>query len=207
MQPFATCGKLTATLDESSHAQLLPSVHCRGRICRCRFVLRTGAITDATCRQGCPGGRCRAYSFTQHFRGSFVSWVDHLAPRCCLGVSRRRLHQSRCSVDSSRSTSELTRLDLPTAARSEPDGLRGHANLRVHIRAESPSVTAVNSKLFNKSCLESNGYPVATLFHIYACKPIVAAVILAVFHSFLDCPSSHDGRVVVHTYVQVGNLT
>jgi hypothetical protein len=67
-------------------------------------------------------------------------------------------------------------------------------------------VLLVRSSLFDQSCLQSNGHPVATLFHIYACKPIVAAVILAVFHSFLDCPSSHDGRVAVNTYVQVGNL-
>src|SRR5579863_6312750 len=49
---------------------------------------------------------------------------------------------SCCSVDSSSSTPELTQLDLSAPARSELNGLRWHVNLRVHIRAESPSVTA-----------------------------------------------------------------
>jgi hypothetical protein len=128
------------------HAQLLPPLHCPGRVCHCCFALDTGVISNATGSQGCPGGRFRAHSLTQHSRGNRVCWVDHLAPGCCVGLSGRRLHRSCCSVGSSSSTPELTRLDLSTPARSELNGLRWHVNLRVHIRAESTSVTASNNR-------------------------------------------------------------
>ena len=52
--------------------------------------------------------------------------------------------------------------------------------------------------LFDQNRLESNGDPPTTLIHIYTRKPIVAAVVLAVFRSLL-CPSCHDCRIAVNT--------
>ena len=48
--------------------------------------------------------------------------------------------------------------------------------------------------LFDQNCLESNGDPPTTLIHVYTRKPIVAALVLAVFRSLL-CPSCHDCRI------------
>jgi uncharacterized membrane protein len=76
----------------------------------------------------------------------------------------------------------------------------------IQFHCKNSRVLQIRGSLFDQSRLEGNSHPVAALFHIYARKPIVAAVILTVFHSLLDCLSSHDGRVAINTYVQVGNL-
>jgi hypothetical protein len=81
--------------------------------------------------------RCRAHPFTQHSCGSRLCWVDHLAAHCRVVLSRCRVYLSRCSIDTSCSTTELSPLDLSAPAYREPHGLPWHANLRVHIRAES----------------------------------------------------------------------
>jgi hypothetical protein len=129
------------------HAQLLSSFYRPGRICRCGFAHPTRAIGYATRRKGRPDGCFRVHSFTHHPGCGRVCWVDHLAPRCWMGLSGHRLFLSCCSVDSSSSTFAPPRLELSTLARGEHHGLHWHGNLRVYIRAQSAPVTAPNTGL------------------------------------------------------------
>ena len=124
---------------DAANAEVLPSLYRAGRICRGSSTFQSGAITNGTRSKGCVGRRLRALALTQHSCGSRVSWAGSMAPRFCLGFSRGRLYLSRRSIDSSRSKPEPACVRLPAPASSAPYRCRWHANLRVHIRAKSPT--------------------------------------------------------------------
>src|SRR5467141_2271987 len=59
---------------------------------------------------------------------------------------------------------------------------------------------------FDQSRLQSHCQPPSILLDVYTSEPVIPAVVLTIFGSFLSRATGYDGSVSVDSNVQIGNL-